>query len=207
MRRRSVGWALIPGTSMMMGLAFTGVLGAILPRPPAAPVGGPTPTATAGAVAPESEPERKPDPPVETRETAAPATTVWPVAAEPVEPAAPAPTFDERPIVVERVVRMVVTAYSPGEESCGEWADGMTASGYSVWTNGMCLAAADTDLLPFGSLVSVPGYHAGRVVPVLDRGGAIRGKRLDVLMPTHEAALRWGKRELPVTVWRYADVE
>lgn len=115
------------------------------------------------------------------------------------------PTFNGRPIRVARTIRMHVTAYSPDERSCGKWADGITASGASVWTNGMKLVAADTRLLPFGSIVSVPGYHGGKPVPVLDRGGAIKGHRLDVLYPTHEIARRWGNQWLQVTVWEYAD--
>lgn len=113
--------------------------------------------------------------------------------------------FDGRPIEAVEAIEMTVTAYSPDARSCGIWADGVTASGYSVWTNGMRLVAADTDVLPFGSLVSIPGYHDGRPVPVLDRGGAIRGLRLDVLMPTHEAAMQWGVRKLRVTRWAYTD--
>ena len=81
----------------------------------------------------------------------------------------------------------------------------MTASGYSVWTNGMKLVAADTRLLPFGSVLSVQGYNDGNPVPVLDRGGKIKGRRLDLLMPTHEIALQWGVRQIDVTVWEYAD--
>ena len=42
-------------------------------------------------------------------------------------------------------------------------------------------------------------------MPVLDRGGRIKGPRLDVLYPTHRSARRWGVRELTVTVWEYAD--
>jgi 3D (Asp-Asp-Asp) domain-containing protein len=113
--------------------------------------------------------------------------------------------FNGRPIRPVRTMTMIVTAYSPDERSCGKWADGITASGYSVWTNGMKLVAADTRILPFGSLLSIPGYDHENVVPVLDRGGAIKGKRLDVLYPTHERALRWGVQELEVTVWDYAD--
>lgn len=119
--------------------------------------------------------------------------------------AASAPTFDNRRLEKDRTLSMRVTAYSPHAESCGEWADGYTASGYSVWTNGMRLVAADTDLLPFGTIVSVPGYNGGRPVQVLDRGGAIKGHRLDVLFGTHERALEWGVQNLEITVWRYAD--
>ncbi|MEO1235715.1 MAG: 3D domain-containing protein [Planctomycetota bacterium] len=123
----------------------------------------------------------------------------------PVVSARLAPTFDGRPLRPVKTLRMLTTAYSPDARSCGKWADGITASGYSVWTNGMKLVAADTSLLPFGTIVTVPGYNGGRPVPVLDRGGVIKGARLDVLYPTHERALQWGAQRLDVTVWEYAD--
>ena len=123
----------------------------------------------------------------------------------PVVSSGEAPTFDGRPLRPVKTVRMLTTAYSPDERSCGIWADGITASGYSVWTNGMKLVAADTEFLPFGTVVTIPGYNGGRPVPVLDRGGAIKGYRLDVLYPTHERALQWGAQRLDVTVWEYAD--
>lgn len=113
--------------------------------------------------------------------------------------------FDGRPIRPARTITMVVTAYSPDARSCPGTDDGVTATNHSVWTNAMRLVAADTDLLPFGSLVSIPGYAEGEVVPVLDRGGAIKGRRLDVLYPTHEIARKWGRQRLKVTVWEYAD--
>lgn len=113
--------------------------------------------------------------------------------------------FNGRPIRPARTITMVVTAYSPDERSCGDSADGITATLHHVETNAFRLVAADTRLLPFGSMISIPGYDAGRVVPVLDRGGAIKGHRLDVLFPTHEQARAWGVRKLRVTVWEYAD--
>jgi 3D (Asp-Asp-Asp) domain-containing protein len=115
------------------------------------------------------------------------------------------PMYNGRPIRPVRTMHMLVTAYSPDERSCGKFADGFTASGYSVWTNGMKLVAADTRLLPFGTIITIPGYHDGKPVPVLDRGGKIKGHRLDVLYPTHEVALKWGVQKLDVTVWEYAD--
>src|SRR5690606_21425498 len=89
--------------------------------------------------------------------------------------------------------------------SCGEFADGQTATLHSVSTNAGRLVAADTNVLPFGSMLSIPGYASDMVVPVLDRGGAIKGQRLDLLFPTHEAAIQWGVRMVPVTIWEYAD--
>ena len=113
--------------------------------------------------------------------------------------------FNGRPIRPLKSIRMRVTAYSPDHRSCGIHADGITASGYSVETNAGKLVAADARLFSFGSLVSVPGYAGDAVVPVLDRGGAIKGNRLDVLYPTHDRALQWGVRNLNVTVWTYDD--
>jgi 3D (Asp-Asp-Asp) domain-containing protein len=117
----------------------------------------------------------------------------------------PQQIFDGRPVRIARIVRMRVTAYSPDARSCGSSADGITASGYSVATNGGALVAADPSVLALGSLVAVPGYEQGAVVPVLDIGGAIKGNRLDVLFPTHEAARRWGVRDLDVVVYEYDD--
>lgn len=114
-------------------------------------------------------------------------------------------TFNGRRLRKVKTIRMKVTAYSPDERSCGVFADGITASGYSVYTNGMKLAAADTRVLPFGTIITVPGYHGGKPIPVLDRGGVIKGKRLDVLYPTHERARQWGTQSLDVVVWEYAD--
>ncbi len=113
--------------------------------------------------------------------------------------------FDGRPVRPVKVMWMKVTAYSPDERSCGDWADGRTATNHSVWVNAMRLVAADTRVLPFRSLVSVPGYADGEIVPVLDRGGAIKGSRLDVLYPTHGEARVWGVQDLPVVIWEYLD--
>lgn len=112
--------------------------------------------------------------------------------------------FDGRPVRPVRTMTMTVTAYSPDARSCAPFDDGITASGYSVWTNGMKLIAADKSL-PFGTLLSVPGYNGSRPTPVLDRGAAIKGNRLDLLYPTHEIARQWGRQKLTVTVWEYAD--
>lgn len=115
--------------------------------------------------------------------------------------------FNGRPIRPVRTMQMVVTAYSPDARSCAGTDDGITASLHHVSTNGHRSVAADTRLLPLGSMLTIPGYDADRVVPVLDRGGAIKGRRLDVLFPTHAEARAWGVKKVTVTVWGYADGE
>jgi 3D (Asp-Asp-Asp) domain-containing protein len=113
--------------------------------------------------------------------------------------------FNGRAMRPARTVTMRVTAYSPDAQSCGEFADGLTATMHPVTTNRGMLVAADQRMFPYGSLLSIPGYDEGRIVPVLDCGGAIKGNRLDVLFPTHEAALEWGVKELEVVVWEAVD--
>lgn len=99
-----------------------------------------------------------------------------------------------------RVVRMEVTAYCPCTKCCGPNAAGVTASGLPVSHNGGKFVAADTSVLPFRTKLAIPGYHAAAPVEVIDRGGAIKGRRLDVYFPTHAEALEWGRRIVDVSV-------
>jgi 3D (Asp-Asp-Asp) domain-containing protein len=92
--------------------------------------------------------------------------------------------------------QFVVTAFCPCEKCCPGTADGITASGQPVTGNGGKFCAADRSI-PFGTMIDIPGY--GRV-PVLDRGGAIRGDKLDVFFPTHRQAKAWGVQRLIVTI-------
>ena len=98
-----------------------------------------------------------------------------------------------------RIIRMEVTAYCPCTKCCGENAQGLTASGHDISYNNSRFVAADTDRLPFGTKLVIPGY-AGGAVEVIDRGGAIKGNKLDVFFPTHEEALQWGRQWIDVTV-------
>ncbi len=91
-----------------------------------------------------------------------------------------------------------VTAYCPCERCCGDWSDGATASGYAI-RPGDRFVAADPGI-PFGKVLDVPGYG---VVPVLDRGGAITGKKLDAFFPTHAEALEWGRQTIEIRCWVY----
>ncbi len=104
-----------------------------------------------------------------------------------------------------KTVRMHVTAYAPDRRCCWPFDGSTTASGYSVNTNHGKLVAADTHLIPMHALVSVPGYHKGQPVPVLDRGGAIKGQRLDVLMPSFGQAQDWGAQDINVKVYLPVD--
>ena len=95
-------------------------------------------------------------------------------------------------------VPMRVTAYCPCSKCCGEYADGITASGHKIQP-GDTFVAADKRY-SFGTEMIVPGYDDGRAVKVLDRGGAIKGNRLDVFFHSHQQALEWGVQYLDVQV-------
>ena len=99
-----------------------------------------------------------------------------------------------------RTIRMEVTAYCPCVKCCGPNAHGVTASGKLISHNDGKFVAADTSVLPFGTKLVIPGYADGQPVDVADRGGAIKGNKLDLFFPTHEAALAWGRQMVEVTV-------
>lgn len=106
-----------------------------------------------------------------------------------------------RPRPQTRTMRMLVTAYCPCEKCCRGSSDGITACGKSIYTNQSRFVAADARLLGFGTRLSIPGYHGGAPVSVLDRGGKIKGHRIDVFFPSHQQAQKWGARWLDVTVY------
>jgi 3D (Asp-Asp-Asp) domain-containing protein len=99
-----------------------------------------------------------------------------------------------------QTIRMRVTAYCPCPKCCGRYSDGITASGRKI-RPGDSFVAADKKY-PFGTEMIVPGYSNNEAVKVLDRGGVIRGNRLDVFFESHEDALKWGVKNLDVKVRR-----
>ena len=98
-----------------------------------------------------------------------------------------------------QTVTMEVTAYCPCPKCCGAGASGLTASGKRITYNNGRFVAADK-VLPFGTKLVIPGYNNGESVEVLDRGGAIKGNKLDVFFPTHDQAKAWGRRMIAVTM-------
>jgi len=115
----------------------------------------------------------------------------------------------------DRVINVVATAYCPGtvETGCpidvhghsqctGRYNNAVTSSGRAaVAGNGTKdnphLIAVDPGVIPLGSLVYVDGYGFAYAA---DRGGAIRGNRIDILKGNHNEALRFGRKELKVYV-------
>lgn len=85
-----------------------------------------------------------------------------------------------------------ITGYCSCAKCCGK-TTGRTASGTTA-TAGRTIAASSA--LPFGTQVSINGH----TYTVEDRGGAIKGNRIDIYFSSHSEALAWGVRYLPVEV-------
>lgn len=90
-----------------------------------------------------------------------------------------------------------ITAYCPCEICCGNWAknrpvdeDGsiqvFTASG-DLAVEGVTIAA-DISVLPYNTRVIIDGHE----YIVQDRGGAIKGNRIDIYFESHQEALNFG---------------
>ena len=99
-----------------------------------------------------------------------------------------------------RQMLMEVTAYCACKKCCGPRAQGITASGKHVSYNNGRFVAADTSILKFNTNLIIPGYANNKPVKVLDRGGAIKGHKLDVYFHSHQEAREWGRQKLWVTV-------
>ena len=110
------------------------------------------------------------------------------------------PAAQEEEAKVWQTVRMRVTAYCPCPECTGTDSPGITASGHKI-QSGDAFVAADKRYA-FGTEMIIPGYNDNQPVEVLDRGGAIKGDRIDVFFPTHDEALEWGVKNLDVEVQR-----
>lgn len=85
-----------------------------------------------------------------------------------------------------------VTAYCPCSICCGK-TNGITASGTKA-TAGRTIATDSK--FAFGTKLSINGT----TYVVEDRGGAIKGNKIDLYFNTHAEALAWGVKYLPVQV-------
>lgn len=85
-----------------------------------------------------------------------------------------------------------ITAYCSCSKCCGK-STGRTSSGTQA-TAGRTVAAPAK--FAYGTKLNI----GGNIYTVEDRGGAIKGNRIDIYVNSHLAALQWGVRYLPVSV-------
>ncbi|QRG66820.1 3D domain-containing protein [Brevibacillus choshinensis] len=104
-------------------------------------------------------------------------------------------------------VRVVATGYYAGFESTGKNPShpsyGITYSGVKVRRDDYSTIAADLNIFPIGTVLYIPGYGYGVVA---DKGGAIRGHKIDLYFETKQDVFKqWGKKSLDVYVVRRGD--
>lgn len=97
---------------------------------------------------------------------------------------------------------MIATHYTARCEGCS----GITATGIDVtrtiYANGLRIIAVDPSVISLGSIVSVE-YADGTTFKAIaaDVGGAIKNRRIDVLVTSESGAYRLGKQTVTVTMY------
>lgn len=105
----------------------------------------------------------------------------------------PTPSRDNSDKVAKEIM-MEATAYTAYCNGCS----GITKTGINLKANpNLKVIAVDPRVIPLGSKVHVEGY--GYAVAG-DIGGAIKGNRIDVFIPTKSAAYKFGRQQVKVKV-------
>lgn len=110
-------------------------------------------------------------------------TPVQATTAEPIEETAVVKMVEEPEVVSLGTYKL--TAYCACKKCCGK-TDGITASGVKA-VEGITVAA-DTRVLPFGTKVLIDGHE----YTVQDKGGAIKGNKIDIYFEDHMTAKKFG---------------
>lgn len=102
---------------------------------------------------------------------------------------------------------VTATGYTAGVESTGKTPGhpeyGITYSGIKVKRDLYSTVAADLNVFPLGTILFIPGYGYGVVA---DKGGAIKGDKLDLYYETvDDVYTQWGKKTLDVYVVEMGD--
>jgi 3D (Asp-Asp-Asp) domain-containing protein/LysM repeat protein len=99
-----------------------------------------------------------------------------------------------KPTSTSREITVKATAYTA---SCGG-CSGITATGINIKANPNAkVISVDPSVIPLGSKVYVEGY--GEAIAA-DTGGAIKGNRIDVFIPSHQDAINFGTKQLKVKI-------
>lgn len=89
---------------------------------------------------------------------------------------------------------MEATAYYPGPECCGKWANGYTYTGKKA---GYGVVAVDPKVIRLGAQLYIEGYGKAEAA---DIGSAIKGNKIDLCYETYQEALRFGRKKIKVYI-------
>ncbi len=115
------------------------------------------------------------------------------------EPPIVQPIVIEKLLVLEYLGEYEITYYCSCSKCCGK-SNGITASGAKVQPNHTIAAPSS---FPFGTVLIIDGIE----YTVEDRGGSIKGKRLDIYVPSHEEALQLGRHKAEVYEKKYEGIK
>jgi 3D (Asp-Asp-Asp) domain-containing protein len=76
---------------------------------------------------------------------------------------------------------------------------GITYSGVLVQRG---IVAADPEVLPIGSVIQVKAGDYSGIYTVMDTGGVVKGRIIDIYMPDYEEAIQFGRQTVGLRVIR-----
>lgn len=104
----------------------------------------------------------------------------------------------------EQVLDIVATAYAPGPHDNDQWGD-RTYLGTKIRPG---VIAVDPDVIPLGSRVYIQFPDGtGQYAVAEDTGGAIKGNRIDIALPTVKQAEDFGIKNVKVYVLSTPDTQ
>ena len=80
---------------------------------------------------------------------------------------------------------------------------GITKSGVPVEDG---IVAGDPHVLPLGSWIKVDSPLYSGIYQVMDTGRLVRGKKIDIWLPTYQKAINFGIRKVRVTILKYGPI-
>ena len=93
-----------------------------------------------------------------------------------------------------KTFKVTATAFTANCKGCS----GVTSTGFNLKKNPNAkIIAVDPKVIPLGTKVWVEGY--GEAIAA-DKGGSIKGNKIDVFMPSTKKAYGWGRRTVTVKI-------
>jgi 3D (Asp-Asp-Asp) domain-containing protein len=103
-------------------------------------------------------------------------------------------TSKSKKLKVVKTITVKATAYTANCKNCS----GITATGINLKKNPkLKVISVDPRVIKLGTKVYVEGY--GYAIAG-DTGGAIKGKKIDIFVPSYKKAIQWGRKTVKVKI-------
>lgn len=114
------------------------------------------------------------------------------------KPEATAKNVSEKPVSAPPSTGLELTVTATAYTAYCKGCSGTTATGIDLRSNPeRKVIAVDPSIIPLGTKVWVEGY--GEAIAG-DVGGAIKGHKIDVFIPSYESAMQWGVKKVKIKV-------